>query len=76
MIGNLMVILAVLANRSLQLPCNTFLASLALADLGVSTLDWITCFTFLDPVPKTNHSSGKELPVTHFLNLPFLLSYG
>ena len=37
MIGNLMVIMAITTNRSLQLPCNTFLASLALADLGVSS---------------------------------------
>ena len=36
MVGNSLVIFAISTNKSLQRPCNFFLASLAIADLGVS----------------------------------------
>jgi hypothetical protein len=34
--GNTLVLVAIATNKSLQRPCNFFLASLAIADLGVS----------------------------------------
>ncbi len=36
--GNTLVLVAIATNKSLQRPCNFFLASLAVADLGVSTV--------------------------------------
>ena len=35
LVGNALVLLALLTNKTLQQPCNCFLASLACADLGV-----------------------------------------
>ena len=37
-LGNTLVVLALLTNKTLQQPCNYFLASLAFADLGVRFL--------------------------------------
>jgi hypothetical protein len=36
--GNTLVLVAIATNKSLQRPCNFFLASLAVADLGVSSI--------------------------------------
>jgi hypothetical protein len=36
-VGNVLVLVAIASNSCLQIPCNCFLASLAIADLGVSS---------------------------------------